>query len=236
MENNEFLDLIKSGINKNNYHITLVTGGQHPRFSYSIGLTEKLGFELIIAGGFNSVKENESIFRLIYEQLESGSTVDSQFFLSDNNIFYLGTVDSSWSKKLMLGVYDYYDLDDIIAYQIILLDRTMDTPLMSQARTLNDPIWKWLDMDWNIKAPKNSYVVTDIDALRGKTIVELMRWEEHKWEMFSGPGPDFKEEEIRIVPLGTILGIDDTLQRTVNLDIGKGLWRDNKDSEWNDWE
>lgn len=47
---------------------------------------------------------------------------------------------------------------------------------------------------------------------------------------------DFKEEEIRIVPLGTILGIEDKLQRTVNLAVEKGLWRDNKDSEWNDWE
>ncbi len=235
MKNNEFLDLIKRCIDKNNYHITLVTGGQHPRFSYSIGLTEKLGFELIIAGGFNSIKENESLFRLIYQQLESGFTVDSHFLLSDNNIFYLGTVDSSWSKKLMMGVYDYYDLDDIIAYQIIPLNKTMDTPLMSEARTLNNPIWKWLDTDWNIKAPENSYVVTDIDALKGKTIIELMRWEENKWEMFSRPGPDVKEDDIMIVPLGTILGIDNTLEPILSLAVGDGLWRDNKYSNWQDW-
>jgi hypothetical protein len=118
---------------------------------------------------------------------------------------------------------------------IIPENRTLDTPLLSQPIIANDPIWKWIDMDWNINVPKNSYVITDIDSLKGKTIVELMRWEDHVWEMFSGPGPDFKEEDIRIVP-GTILGIDDTLRRTVNLDIGKGLWRENKDSEWNNWE
>ncbi|MHA4895360.1 DUF4262 domain-containing protein [Pedobacter sp. PWIIR3] len=235
MTKKEFLNIIRKNIVNNGYHITLVNGGQNPDFSYSIGLTEKIGFELIIAGGFNSVEENESLFRLIYQNLESGSTVDSQFFLSDNNVYYLGTVDSSWSKKLMLGVYDYYELDDIIAYQIIPLNKTMDTPLMSEARTLSNPIWKWLDMDWNIKAPDNSYVVTDIDALKGKPIIELVRWEEHKWEMFSGPGPDVTEDDIRIVPLGTVLGIDNTLEPILSLAVGDGLWRDSKESNWQDW-
>lgn len=235
MTNTEFLDLIKTNICKNDYHITLVTPGQNPDFSYTIGLTEKLCFELILAGGFTSVKDNESIFRYVYNQLKTGHTVDSKFFLSDDNVFYLAKVDLSWSKKLMLGAYDYYDVDEIMAYQIIPVNRTMDIPLMSETRKLNDPIWKWLDMDWNIKAPKNSYVVTDFDSLNGKTIIEVMRWKEHKWEMFSGPGPDVKEEDIRIVSLGTILGIDDTLRACLNLTVGEGLWRDNKDSNWQDW-
>ncbi|MDX6187755.1 DUF4262 domain-containing protein [Flavobacterium sp. Fl-318] len=235
MTNSEFLEIIKTSINNNDYHLTLVNGGQNPEYSYSIGLTEKFGFELVIAGGFISIKENESIFRYVYQQLQSESTADSKFIFSENT-FYLNKVDSSWCEKLMLGVYDYYNVDKITAYQIIPENRTLDTPLMSQPIIANDPIWKWLDMDWNMNVPKNSYVITDIDSLKGKTIVELMRWEDHVWEMFSGPGPDFKEEDIRIVPLGTILGIDDTLQPTVNLAVGKGLWRENKDSEWNDWE
>jgi len=235
MTRSEFLEIIKTNINNRDYHLTLVNGGQNPEYSYSIGLTEKFGFELIIAGGFISIEDNESIFRYVYQQLQSGSTVDSKFVLSDNT-YYLNKVDSSWCEKLMLGVYDYYNVDEITAYQIIPENRTLDTPLMSQPIIANDPIWKWLDMDWNIEVPKKSYVITDIDSLKGKTIVELMRWEDHVWEMFSGPGPEFKEEDIRIVPLGTILGIDDTLQRTVNLAVGKGLWRDNKDSEWNDWK
>jgi hypothetical protein len=53
--------------------------------------------------------------------------------------------------------------------------------------------------------------------------------------MFSGPGPDVEKEDIRIVPLGTILGIDATLKPIVNLIVGQGLWRDNKDSSWQDW-
>ncbi|WP_168202448.1 DUF4262 domain-containing protein [Pedobacter sp. KBS0701] len=236
MTNKEFLDIIKANIKKHGYHLTLVTGGQHPRFSYSIGLTEKLGFELIMAGGFDSVNNNEMIFDYIVNELQSGFAVDSEFLLPDASTFQLNKVDPSWAEKMMLGVYDYYDKTEIVAFQIFPVNRTLDIPLMSELMVSNDPLWKWLDIDWNVKAPKNSYVVTDFDALKGKPIVELMRWEEQKWEMFSKPGPDVTEEEIRIVPLGTILGIDNTLEPVVNLVIGEGLWRENKDSGWQKWE
>jgi hypothetical protein len=235
MTKTEFLDIIRKSIDKNGYHVTLVNGGQNPNFSYSIGLSERFGFELIIAGGFNSIKDNEFIFEHIYTKLKSGSSVNSQFSLSDNDVFHLGTVDSSWCEKLMLGVYDYYNVDEITAYQIIPIERTLDTPIMSDAVNPNDPVWKWLYMDWNIDAPKNSYVITDLNALKGKTIIEVAKWEDHVWEMFSGPGPDVEKEDIRVVPLGTILGIDATLKPIVNLIVGQGLWRDNKDSSWQDW-
>ena len=235
MTDKEFLATIRTNIDQSGYHVTLVNGGQNPDFSYSIGLTKKLGFELIIAGGFNSIEENEEIVDHIYQKLQSGSTVNNQFSLPENNVFYLGSVDPSWCKRLMLGVYDYYDVDEIRAYQIIPVEKTLDTPLMSEAVNSNDPIWKWLDMDWNIEAPKNSYVITDIDALKGKTITEAAKWEDHIWEMFSGAGPDVKKEDIRIVPLGTILGIDATLKPILDLAVGEGLWRDDKDSSWQDW-
>ncbi|KAF2343107.1 DUF4262 domain-containing protein [Flavobacterium tistrianum] len=235
MNREEFLKIIKNNIDKNDYHLTLVNGGQHPEFSYSIGLTEKLGFELIIAGGFISTEDNELIFRYIYNQLVSGKKIDSEFYPSENNSFYLGTVDASWSKELMLGVYDYYSVDTIKAYQIIPKERALDTPLMSETKKTDDPIWKWLDIDWNLTAPKNSYAITDIYSLKGKTITELTRWEDHVWEMFSGPGPDFQEEDIRIVSLGTILGIDPSLEPILKLEIGQGLWREDINSEWQDW-
>lgn len=236
MTNKDFLDIIKENIDVNGYHMTLVNGGQHPDFFYSIGLKERLGFELVLAGGAFSIKESESIFDYVYKQLQSNQPVESSFSFSEKNVFYLGKVDSSWCKQLMLGVYDYYKVDEIIAYQIIPVDRTLDVPEMSEVIVSNDPIWKWLFIDWTVKAPSNAYVITDFDALKGKTITELTRWEERVWEMFSGPGPNVLEENTRIVPLGTVLGIDTTLDPIVNLGIGEGLWRDNKDSEWQIWE
>jgi len=90
-------------------------------------------------------------------------------------------------------------------------------------------------MDWNLNVPKNSYAITDIDSLKGKTITELTRWEDHVWEMFSGAGIDVLEEDIRIVSLGTILAIDPSLCRILELKIGEGLWRKDRDSHWQEW-
>lgn len=235
MTRDEFLTIIRNNINANGYHITLVNGGQNPDFSYSIGLSENLGFELVIAGGFDSIKKNEAIFGHIYQSLKSGVKVDSHFSLSDNEIYYLDAVDSSWAENLMLGVCGYYRLNKIKAYQIVPAERTLDVPLMSNELNTNDPIWKWLLIEWNINAPKNSYVITDLNALKGKTITEAMKWEDHVWEMFSEPGPDVKKEDIRIVPLGTILGIDATLNSIIDLSVEQGLWRDDKDSSWQNW-
>lgn len=236
MTNEDFLKIIKADIDRDGYHLTFVNGGQNPDFSYSIGLTEKFGFELIVAGGGDmSIKGNERLFDHIIKRLQSGDSVDSDFFLSDLDTFSLNKVDPSWCKKLMLGVYDYYELNKITAYQIISKERTMDMPLMSKSIMPYDPIWKWLDMDWNIAAPKNSYVITDLGSLKGNPIIELTRWEDHVWEMFSLPGPDVEEKDIRIVPLGTILGIDTTLEAAVALDVGQGLWRENKDKSWEIW-
>jgi hypothetical protein len=235
MNREEFLKIIKDNIDKNDYHLTLVNGGQHPEFSYSIGLTEKLGFELIMAGGYISTESNELIFRYTYNQLVSGKTIDSEFYPLENNAFYLGTVNDSWSKERMIGVYDYYNEDTIKAYQIIPKEKTLDIPLMSEIKKADDPIWKWLDMDWNLNVPKNSYAITDIDSLKGKTITELTRWEDHVWEMFSGAGIDMLEEDIRIVSLGTILAIDPSLCQILELKIGEGLWREDRDSHWQEW-
>ena len=75
-----------------------------------------------------------------------------------------------------------------------------------------------------------------LKALQGEPITELMRWEKDEWEMFAGPGPEVQKEDTRVVSLGTILGIDNTLLPAVDLETGKGLWRTDRDSEWQNWE
>ena len=99
-----------------------------------------------------------------------------------------------------------------------------------------EPIWQWLKYDWNYLAPKDSNVVTNLSALKGEPITEVMRWENDEWEMFAGPGPDVDKNDIRIVSLGIILGIDSSLESTLALEVGKGIWRDDEHSEWNNWE
>ena len=53
--------------------------------------------------------------------------------------------------------------------------------------------------------------------------------------MFAGSGPDVEKNDIRVVSLGAILGIDSALLSAVDLKIGEGLWRTDRDSDWNEW-
>jgi hypothetical protein len=68
--------------------------------------------------------------------------------------------------------------------------------------------------------------MTNLDALRGAPITEACRWEEDEWEMFAGAGPDVAEEDARLVPLGCLLASDPSLAAVVDLEVGKGLWRE----------
>ena len=78
-------------------------------------------------------------------------------------------------------------------------------------------------------------MTTEVKVLFGKKVTEVMRWEIDDWEAFTQNGTDVNEDDIRIVPIATILGIDNTLLPIVNLQVAKGLWRDSELLEWNDW-
>ena len=77
--------------------------------------------------------------------------------------------------------------------------------------------------------------ITQVSVLMGEPATEVIRWETDEWEIFAGAGPDVPAAEKRIVPLGVLLGLDRALERTVHLAIGKGLWRDAAEGEWQDW-
>ncbi len=236
----QFLDLIKSNIDKYEYHITRVISIIEPRYAYTIGLSELLGFELIFAGGIIFLNDDLSlIFSTIVKELgKKKATLDLKISVGTLGIFSLSSVDSSWSELMMLGVFDYYNTENINAYQIIPDSdhHTLDIPKMSNKfNVLSEPVWQWLVNKWDYAVPENSIAITNIDALKGATITEVARWEDNEWEMFAGAGPDVQKEDIRVISLGTMLGIDRTLFRVLGLAIGEGLWRDTVDSEWNNW-
>jgi hypothetical protein len=235
-----FRALIQSNIDQNGYHITVVGGAVEPRFAYSIGLYDSLNFELVFSGGVYYLKDQLlEIFRDIVNNLTVGASVmDRKITISSLGDFSFLPVHSSWKKLMLLGVIDYYKGADIPAYQIVPdpTHFTYDIPDMSKAwSSPTEPVWQWLDQKWNFDVPENSTVVTNLEALQGGTITELIRWEKNEWEMFVGAGPDVQKEDIRVVSLGTILGIDNTLLPALHLELGKGLWRADKDSEWKNW-
>ena len=240
MTKKEFLDLIETHISNKGYHLTMVMGNsQLPRFSYTIGLTDMFGYELIFAGGMIYLKDDlVNIFDFIIKTLKTDKTA-SKFEIEKSGSFTLLSVEPSWSELTLLGAYDFYNTDKIQALQIVpdKEHHTLEIPDMSKEFIANsEPIWRYLVDNWNYQVPENSTVTTNLKSLFGERITEIMRWEKDVWEMFVGNPSDDSEENMRIVSLGTIIGIDQSLLCSLELAVGTGIWRDATELKWNKWK
>jgi hypothetical protein len=225
------LDHIRENIVRNGHHLYLVSGSAAPRFAYTIGLSERFGFELILAGAFFYL--NDEVVDIVNEialKLEPGRDREAfRFEIGSYGSFTLRKVDPTWARTFMLGACDYCQVTDIPALQIVpdKTHWTIDVPNLAEPWSIDSaPAWKWLYEPWTYPAPPNSAAVTNLAALRGERITEAMRWEEDEWELFAGVGPDVPKEEFRMVSLGTLVAADESLVPVVNLPIGTGLRRD----------
>lgn len=241
IQREEFLHKIKANIEQNGYHVTMVTGGELPRFAYTIGCLETVGSEFVFAGGENYSKFDVSrIFgeiALAAEEKSDWQNLSVRIDLLGG--FSIARADKSWSELLTMGVFDYYNQTEIQVWQILPDGnrRTLDVPDMSQVfEVVSQPIWQWLSRKWDYPVPNGSMAITDLSVLFGEKATEVTRWEKDEWEIFSGAGPDTPKDVMRIVPLGLLLGIDKSLEPVIYLEIGKGLWRDDSELVWNDWE
>lgn len=232
-------EIIDSNISKYGFHILLVSGESPvPRFAYTVGLTQKIGFELVLAGALiYSSNEVFAIVNYAAEQLAHEQSICSSFEVPSLGRFTQRLVDSSWAETMLLAAHARYQSAN--ARQLVPDDEhtTLDVPdLSTEWNAENEPIWQWLHLPWQFAVAESSTATTNISALRGETITEAVRWEEGHWELFAGPGPDVTEEEARTVPLGTLLAIDNSLEVVAALEVGKAVWRDPLDLEWNKWE
>jgi hypothetical protein len=231
------LDLIRENIARSGHHVYLVSSGQTPRFAYTIGVSEAIGTELILAGALFYLSEDAiQIVNNIAAQLKARRDQET-FEVAGRGSFILRKVHSTWTTELMLGALDYYQNSDIPALQIVPNGShwTIDVPDMSVPwNATTEPVWRWLHEPWTYPVPTHSTAATNLAALRGEPITEVMRWEENEWEIFAGAGPDVPKEDVRVVRLGTLLAADESLVPAVHLAIGEGLWRDPK-SEWHPW-
>jgi len=81
--------------------------------------------------------------------------------------------------------------------------------------------------------PDQDHWTIDIPDMRGGRITQVARWEADQWEAFAGSPPE-TEDEARVVPIGTLIGADESLSRMTRLSVGEGIWRD-EESNWQPW-
>ena len=152
--------------------------------------------------------------------------------------FSLVKVHPSWAQLLLLGAFAYYKQPTLCVWQIVpdAAHHTAEVPAMAQAfDAVAQPVWQWLTQPWEYPIPIESMAVTNLRVLAGAKATEVMRWEVEEWEIFAGAGPDIPKAEMRIVSLGTLLGIDASLQVVLDLEVGKGVWRDSLTLDWQPW-
>lgn len=231
------LDEIRENIARSGLHIYVVIGETTPRFAYTIGVSDFVDYELILAGAsFYMQDEVAKIIRGSIAQLKSSRDRELVEIVGLGS-FTLRKVDRSWARELMLGVSDYYQKEDIPALQIVPDQDhwTIDVPNMSVPwSAAQEPVWRWLREPWAYPVRESSTAVTDLAALRGGRITEACHWEDDEWELFAGAGPDVPKEGMRVVAIGTLLAVDPSLEPVLGLTIGTGLWRDTA-SAWHPW-
>ena len=239
------IEEIRANIEKSGRHVTCVLGDESPRYLYTIGLSAKVGFELVLAGQAQiPSKVGAALLNAISRELEGGKSV-KKLSLDFRKLgrFTLSPTESSWTKHMVLGALDYYDRDEIKVMQVLPEpDRaTIDIPPMSEPFSPEKHrVWQWLEGGWPHQVPSDSVAITNLDALQGYAISELVRWEDTEWEMFSGPGPEVSQDEFVKVPLATLLAFDKSLEAALDLDIGAGLYREfdenGQEKPWQVWK
>lgn len=240
MQRSDFLTRIRANIAAAGYHVTVVTGGALPRYAYTIGCTAIVGAEFIFAGGelYSQAQVGEILDALVSHTIQTPDGPHVSIPVDSLGRFSLVPAHTSWSKELLLGAFDYYQQADIPVWQVVPdgPHRTLDVPDMAHVFDADSqPVWQWVARTWQYPIPSESMALTNLPVLFGEKVTEVMRWEADDWELFSGPGPDVPEADRRMVPLGVLIGLDEALERVVNLLVGQGLWRDIEELEWNDW-
>jgi len=232
------IEIIRRNIVERGQHITLVTQFNNPRFAYTIGLSPTIGIELMLLGAI--MYEADDLYKIlnfISERLRKFPQ-EREISVDSFGVFQLVESQNSWTREIMLGVFDYFKTDAVVALQVIPDSEhmTIDVPDTSLPWNPSEqPIWRWLKEPWTWLVPEGSSAVTNLAALRGDAVTEASRWELDEWELFAGSGPDTPQNELRVVPIATLVGADSSLVDVLSLDVGKSLWRLSNGDAWHDW-
>jgi hypothetical protein len=232
------IELIRRNIAQAGQHITLVKQSSTPRFAYTIGLSPILGAELLMPGAIIfDAEELYEILNGISKYLKMHPR-ERQVNIEKFGRFKMVESHASWSAELLLGVLDYFETDTVKGLQVVPDARHLTLDVPDTSLPLNpskEPVWRWLKEPWVWPVPEDSSAVTNLAALRGEPVTEASRWGLDEWELFAGSGPDTPQDEIRVVPIATLVGPDPSLSKVLSLEVGKSLWREFRQDAWHDW-
>jgi Domain of unknown function (DUF4262) len=239
--NNAKAEEIRRNITQHGFHAYFVHGRSVPSFAYTIGLSEACGFEVCFAGlSLYSRADVEIILKMVVDILRNGhSWNEASVQVGTIGDFHLSGIDDSWLDVMLLGIRDFFPSTAPPCLQIRPEHEniTIDMPDMSVPWNADkQPIWKWLTRTWDYSVPKDSRAVTDVSSLKGALNTEVMRWEVDEWELHSIPGDRLHDDDIRVVPLGIMLGWDSSLEIITDLTVGEGFWRDGGSGMWHSWK
>lgn len=228
--NHDTRNRINAHIQSRGYHLYVISSSDAPRYVYTIGLKERIGYELCLAGAmFFNLDEVEEIFSHLIGKLKGMD--DSRIELLSYGAVELLDVGNDWVEGLFFGSLDFYGEDFIKFKQIYLhqFKELIDVPNCSLP--LDQSLWSdSLDSEYNTYT-----AVVNKEVLNNEAVLEVMRWEQNEWEMFSYAGPNVPKNNLRIIPLKVCLRADTSLKNSLTLNVGKGAWREKRESKWNEW-
>lgn len=201
------IEQIRTNIAAFGYHTYIVLPGVCPRYSYTIGFTDTVGFELICGGMalFDSEDLRHIFFTVSKELVRKRSA--RQILDRTRGRFALRKVDNSWIEAAALGAVDFYKTRDLEFYQIFFEDlRTIDDPDMSyEIDHLVNGSWKYLIHEWPYQIHKESQALLDVDAVKGNKVRVISRYEDDYWEMSSNSDGEIDIATAKILPMSVLL-------------------------------
>lgn len=220
----------------------VVQRSELPRWAYSIGLTERGGPEVVIAG---AVALSLDELREVLEAF--ASSAESRLGKLPENLTIQGwsirSAHPSWVEGLLLGANRYYERT-VDAVQLVPPPErwTIDTPSLSAPWSPGtEPVWRWLadEEPWTFSFKREAIAFADVAVLQGRRPARTAGlWEEDEWEVFSYSDDEranIDPADVRPIPLATLIAAFPDLAPLGGMVVGDALIREGA-GPWETWE
>lgn len=205
-----------------------------PGFAYTIGLYQRFNHPEIICFGL-SLQVMADLLNHACEQIKNGlSFVPNTLcegFPEDYPVQFLPVDAAYYPYYLGTGTH-FYEHTPFPAIQLVWPDKQSRFPWAPDF----NPDWRRKqplldrDTDFMFQEEKNLGVFTTRQVLEGKPILYVYHDEEGDWQFHSEDEP--LEEDVRLVALTAIVGIDPGIVALHQLAYGERAWRASAADEW----